>query len=219
MAKKKKKKIWNEYTKLLAGLIVAAIICVLLMLCIFTIYIEADENNVRTIEGVIENPIIKSGRPTRTKWISFEIDDKAVYILQSQNKDLVDRLSRDKIKVIVTYPEYVGKSIYLHLMEARSEQIIRIVDASDGTVYFDIFEKHNQETRGTRIALLIIISIILLVIIGVFSLLLYLEISSRVQAKRKGKRKQQAKSIRASGTDLTPEQHKHPSQNRHRKKK
>lgn len=173
---------------------------------------EADETNVHTVEGVIVNPVKKRSSPL--EWISFEIDDKAVYVLHSRNRSLIERLSQEGVSVTVTYPEYDWKNPALFLMESRSEQVIRIVDSADGTVYFDCWDEHNASMRGTRIVFLGIVAVVLFIVVSLLALDLYISITCRRHSKKRPK----SERVRAPSAVLTPEQRKQRSKSRRRKK-
>lgn len=194
--------------------LVVAIICVLLLAWVLTTCVEADESNVHTVEGKILNPQKESG--TRLSWVSFEIDKETFFVRRPANTEFDDMfssihtLSKQETMVTITYPDHKWYSFDLFVEEGGSEQAIRIVDASDGRVYYDYVEEHDQSMKIDRIVFSIILSFLLLVSVGLLALSIYTDIICRSKSKKKPKEQR----VRAPQTVLTLEQRKNRAKSR-----
>ena len=222
--KKNRKKNWKKfYHKYIGGNLLHFLWPAITGFLIFVVaitFVEANENTVATFEGIVERVENNDGSGKERDWISFEIDGKAVYVLDTKDEELIQRLARERVRVIVTYPtKFKLRGIGLLFTEFRSQQIIQIVDALDGTVYFDVIKEHNTDIKVYRIVILLFLSSNMVVSFGLIIEIIYDTWCVTKYRKNRKKQKQQAKAIRASETDLTLEQRKHASKNKRRKKK
>jgi len=188
---KKKHRKFDKSAKNTLKIWIVIVIIILLLVVVWTRFVEADETNTYTVVGIIQKPQKKNS--TGLTWVRFKINGKPMYAeTQGDNTlfDMLQELSQNKTKVLITYPRYSAKNLELLLMEMDSQKAMVIVDAESGVVYYDDTNEHNSWVKVGRILLTIILSLQLLLFLSMQVFSLYVDITCRMSSKKsKARRK------------------------------